>query len=130
MNVDLSLINLDAESASSNFDDEIAAKMRDHLRNECFLDLAGTNRVMVLLKKAYVEGVRLLHAKMTLLPEHLGVGTDAQPSAEIIEASRERATTLGKSISDALYNAQMAMLFSMANQLATHDEKIYKRSRH
>lgn len=130
MHVELGLTELDAQSASQAFDDEIAAKLRAYLLNDCILDLEGTNRVMTLLKKIYVSGVRLLHARTSFTPDELRIESpDEKPSQEIMDSSRRIAETLGQTIATNLVSAQMAMLYSVAAHLAQHDEKIHRRPR-
>lgn len=130
MQVDLGLSELDAQTASQAFDSEVAAKLRSYLQNECVLDLAGTNRVMTLLKKIYINGVRLLHAKTSFTAAELLIESPGQqPSQEIIDSSRQITEYLGQAIADNLVSAQMALLYSAAAQLASHDEKIHPRPR-
>lgn len=130
MLVDLGLSELDAQTASQAFDAEVAPKLRTYLQNDCILDLAGTNRVMTLLKKIYINGVRLLHAKTSFTQEELLIKSpEDEPSQEIIDSTRQITEYLGKTIADNLVRAQMALLYSVAAQLAAHDEKIHRRPR-
>lgn len=130
MQVDLGLSEPDAQTASQSFDSEVAGKLRAYLQNDCILDLAGTNRVMALLKKIYINGVRLLHARTSFTAQELMIEDQGQqPSQEIIDSSRQITEYLGQTIADNLVSAQMALLYSTAAQLAIHDEKIHRRPR-
>lgn len=131
MQVDLGLTELDAQSAAQAFDDGLASKLRDYLRNECILDIAGTNRVMELLKRIYINGVRMLQAQFYFSPAELRIDhPEQEPSQEIIEASQQMSQAIGKQISENLVNAQLAILYSAASHLAMQDEKVFKRPRH
>lgn len=131
MQVDLGLTELDAQSAAQAFDADLAGKLRDYLQNDCILDLDGTNRVMDLLKKIYINGIRVLHAQFFFEPSELGeLSADGQPSQEVRETMRARTEQLGKTISDNLVSAQHVMLYSVAANLAANDERVHRRPKH
>lgn len=131
MQVDLGLSELNAQTASEAFDEDVAQKLRSYLQNECILDLAGTDRVMVMLKKIYINGIRLLILKTSFSPEESQIENPGdEPSQEIMASTRQVSEYLGKKIADNMVDAQMALLYSTAAQLAAHDERIHSRPRH
>jgi hypothetical protein len=119
------------QAACSSFDGKIAPILLGHLQNECILDRAGIERVMPLLKKSYLHGMRTLKIGFTFNDHERGpLSEQGEVSPLRIDELKTMSETIGRHISETVSEAQLEMLFSMARTLAAYDEKTFKRPRH